>query len=110
MDQFLLSTSSAITDKMIEGHHHLFQVKKGAYPMTLKSQHECVQRLSNNNFDLSGLSFMAGKDELRLKYIDSEDMSVYVGAKKCDIDLLPPLLKFRVRLRQALLPQAKIIF
>jgi len=42
-----------ITDKMIEGHHHLFQVKKGAYPMTLKSQHECVQRLSSSNFDFN---------------------------------------------------------
>jgi len=69
---------------------HLFQGKKGDYPMTLNSQHECVQRLSNNNFDLSGLSFMVGKDELRLKSVDGEDRSIYVGAKNSDIDLLPP--------------------
>ena len=65
-----------ITDKMIEGHHHLYQVKKGTYPMTLKSQHECVQRLSNSNYDLSGLSFMVKKDEIRLKSVDDEDRSV----------------------------------
>ena len=79
-----------ITEQMIDGYYHLFQGKKGDYPMTLKSQHECVQRLSNNNFDLSGLSFMVGKDELRLKSVDGEDRSVYVGAKNSDIDLLPP--------------------
>ena len=79
-----------ITEQMIDGYYHLFQGKKGDYPMTLKSQHECVQRLSNNNFDLSGLSFMVGKDELRLKSVDGEDRSVFVGAKKSDIDLLPP--------------------
>ena len=49
-----------ITEQMIDGYYHLFQGKKGDYPMTLKSQHKCVQRLSNNNFDLSGLSFMVG--------------------------------------------------
>ena len=80
----------SITERIIDGYYHLYQGDKGDYPLTLKSQHECIQRLSNNNFDLSGLSFMAGKEELRLKYIDSEDMSVYVGAKKCDIGLLPP--------------------
>ena len=80
-----------ITEQMIDGYYHLFQGKKGDYPMTLKSQHECVQRLSNNNFDLSGLSFMVGKDELRLKSVDGEDRSVFVGAKKFDIDLLSPL-------------------
>ena len=79
-----------ITEQMIDGYYHLFQGKKGDYPMTLKSQHKCVQRLSNNNFDLSGLSFMVGKDELRLKSVDGEDRSVYVGAKNSDIDLLPP--------------------
>ena len=79
-----------ITEQMIDGNYHLFQGKKGDYPMTLKSQHECVQRLSNNNFDLSGLSFMVGKDELRLKSVDGEDRSVYVGAKNSNIDLLPP--------------------
>ena len=79
-----------ITEQMIDGYYHLFQGKKGDYPMTLKSQHECVQRLSNNNFDLSGLSFMIGKDELRLKSVDGEDRSGFVGAKKSDIDLLPP--------------------
>ena len=81
-----------ITEKMIDGDHHLFEGKKGNYPMTLKSQHECVQRLSKNNFDVSGLSFMVGKDELRLKSVDGEDRSVYVGAKNSDIDLLPPPL------------------
>ena len=81
-----------ITEQMIDGYYHLFQGKKGDYPMTLKSQHKCVQRLSNNNFDLSGLSFMVGKDELRLKSVDGEDRSVYVGAKNSDIDLLPPPL------------------
>ena len=81
-----------ITEQMIDGYYHLFQGKKGDYPMTLKSQHECVQRLSNNNFDLSGLSFMVGKDELRLKSVDGEDRSVYVGAKNSNIDLLPPPL------------------
>ena len=79
-----------ITEQMIDGFYHLFQGKKGDYPMTLTSQHECVQRISNNNFDLSGLSFMVGKDELRLKSVDGEDRSVYVGAKNSDIDLLPP--------------------
>ena len=79
-----------ITEQMIDGYYHLFQGKKGDYPMTLKSQHECVQRLSNNNFDLSGLSFMVGKDELRLKSVDGEDRSINVGAKYSDIDLLPP--------------------
>ena len=84
-----------ITEQMIDGYYHLFQGKKGDYPMTLKSQHECVQRLYNNNFDLSGLSFMVGKDELRLKSVDGEDRSVFVGAKKSDIDLLPPPSKYQ---------------
>ena len=84
-----------ITEQMIDGYYHLFQGKKGDYPMTLKSQHECVQRLSNNNFDLSGLSFMVGKDELRLKSVDGEDRSVFVGAKKSNIDLLSPPSKYQ---------------
>ena len=37
-----------ITEKMIDGSYDLYQGKKGDYPMTLKSQHECVKRLSNN--------------------------------------------------------------
>ena len=79
-----------ITDKMIEGHHHLYEVKKGTYPMTLKSQHECVQRLSNSNYDLSGLSFMVKKDEIRLKSVDDEDRSVCVVVHPEDISKLPP--------------------
>jgi len=81
-----------ITDKMIEGHHHLFQVKKGTYPMTLKSQHECVQRLSNANYDLSDLSFMVNKDEIRLKSVDDEDRSVTVVIYTEDVAKLPPRL------------------
>ena len=81
-----------ITDKMIEGSHHLFQVKKGTYPMTLKSQHECVQRLSNSNFDLSGLSFMVVKDEIRLKSVDDEDRTVCVVVHPDDVSKLPPHL------------------
>ena len=81
-----------ITDKMIEGSHHLFQVKKGAYPMTLKSQHECVQRLSSSNFDLSGLSFMVVKDEIRLKSVDDEDRTVCVVVHPDDVSKLPPHL------------------
>jgi hypothetical protein len=79
-----------ITDKMIEGNHHLFQVKKGTYPMTLNSQHECVQRLSNSNYGLSGLSFMVGKDEIRLKSVDDEDRSVCVVVDPDDVAKLPP--------------------
>jgi hypothetical protein len=79
-----------ITDKMIKGHHHLFQVKKGTYPMTLKSQHECVQRLSNANYDLSGLSFMVLKDEIRLKSVDDEDRSVCFVVSADDVAKLPP--------------------
>jgi len=79
-----------ITDKMIEGHHHLYQVKKGTYPMTLKSQHECVQSLSNSNYDLSGLSFMVNNDEIRLKSVDDEDRSVTVVINNDDVAKLPP--------------------
>jgi|TARA_B100001105_G_C22293122_1_gene400457 hypothetical protein len=82
-----------ITDKMIEGNHHLFQVKKGTYPMTLNSQHECVQRLSNSNYGLSGLSFLVGKDEIRLKSVDDEDRSVCVVVHPDDVAKLPPLPK-----------------
>lgn len=82
-----------ITDKMIEGNHHLFQVKKGTYPMTLNSQHECVQRLSNSNYGLSGLSFLVGKDEIRLKSVDDEDRSVCVVVHPDDVTKLPPLPK-----------------
>ncbi len=81
-----------ITTKMIKGSHHLFQGKKGVYPMTLTSQHECVQRLSNNNFDLSGLSFMVGEDEIRLKSVDDEDRSVCVVVLPEDVEKLPPPL------------------
>ena len=80
-----------ITEKMIEGNYHLFQVKKGTYPMSLKSQHECVRRLSNTNFDLSGLSFMVGKDEIRLRSVDDEDRSVCVVVLPEDVEKLPPL-------------------
>ena len=79
-----------ITEKMIKGYYHLFQGKKGVYPMTLTSQHECVQRLSNNNFDLSGLSFMVGEDEIRLKSVDDEDRSVCVVVLTEDVEKLPP--------------------
>ena len=79
-----------ITDKMIEGNHYLFQAKKGTYPMTLNSQHECVQRLSNSNYGLSGLSFMVGKDEIRLKSVDDEDRSVCVVVHPDDVAKLPP--------------------
>ena len=79
-----------ITEKMIEGNYHLFQVKKGTYPMSLKSQHECVRRLSNTNFDLSGLSFMVVKDEMILKSVDDEDQSVCVVAHTKDVAKLPP--------------------
>ena len=82
-----------ITDKMIEGNHHLFQVKKGTYPMTMNSQHECVQRLSNSNYGLSGLSFLVGKDEIRLKSVDDEDRSVCVVVPPDDVAKLPPLHK-----------------
>ena len=82
-----------ITDKMIEGNHHLFQVKKGTYPMTLNTQHECVQRLSNSNYGLSGLSFLVGKDEIRLKSVDDEDRSVCVVVHPDDVAKLPPLPK-----------------
>ena len=82
-----------ITDKMIEGNHHLFQVKKGTYPMTLNSQHECVQRLSNSNYGLSGLTFLVGKDEIRLKSVDDEDRSVCVVVHPDDVAKLPPLPK-----------------
>ena len=82
-----------ITDKVIEGLHHLFQVKKGTYPMTLNSQHECVQRLSNSNYGLSGLSFLVGKDEIRLKSVDDEDRSVCVVVHPDDVAKLPPLPK-----------------
>ena len=68
----------------------MFQVKKGTYPMSLKSQHECVRRLSNTNFDLSGLSFMVGKDEIRLRSVDDEDRSVCVVAHTKDVAKLPP--------------------
>tara|TARA_B100000953_G_C17906546_1_gene386201 strand:- start:188 stop:820 length:633 start_codon:yes stop_codon:yes gene_type:complete len=78
---------------MIEGNHHLFQVKKGTYPMTLNSQHECVQRLSNSNYGLSGLSFLVGKDEIRLKSVDDEDRSVCVVVHPDDVAKLPPLPK-----------------
>ena len=81
-----------ITDKMIEGCHHLFEVKQGTYPMTLKSQHECVQRLSSSNFDLSGLSFMVVKDEIRLKSVDDEDRTVCVVVHPDDVSKLPPHL------------------
>ena len=84
-----------ITDKMIEGNHHLFQVKKGTYPMSLKSQHECVRRLSNTNFDLSGLSFMVGKDEIRLRSVDDEDRSVCVEVHPDDVAKLPPPSKYQ---------------
>ena len=84
-----------ITDKMIEGNHHLFQVKKGTYPMTLNSQHECVQRLSNSNYDLSGLSFMVLKDEIRLKSVDDEDRSVCVVVHPDDVAKLPPPFSYR---------------
>lgn len=80
-----------ITDKMIEGFHHLFEVKQGTYPMTLKSQHECVRRLSNSNYDLSGLSFMVLKDEIRLKSVDDEDRSVCFVVSADDVLKLPPL-------------------
>jgi len=79
-----------ITEKMIKGYYHLFQGKKGVYPMTLTSQHECVQRLSNNNFDLSGLSFMVGEDEIRLKSVDDEDRSVCVAVLTEDVEKFPP--------------------
>ena len=79
-----------ITEKMIDGYYHLYQGKKGDYPMTLKSQHECVKRLSNNYFDLSGLSFMVGEDELRLKSVDDEDRSIYVVVNSEDVTKLPP--------------------
>jgi hypothetical protein len=81
-----------ITDKVIKGHHHLFQVKKGTYPMKLKSQHECVQRLSISNYDLSGLSFMVVKDEIILKSVDDEDRSVCVVVHPDDVSKLPPHL------------------
>ena len=82
-----------ITEKMIEGNYHLFQVKKGTYPMTMNSQHECVQRLSNSNYGLSGLSFLVGKDEIRLKSVDDEDRSVCVVVHPDDVAKLPPLPK-----------------
>ena len=84
-----------ITEKMIEGNYHLFQVKKGTYPMSLKSQHECVRRLSNTNFDLSGLSFMVGKDEIRLRSVDDEDRSVCVVVHPDDVAKLPPPSKYQ---------------
>ena len=79
-----------ITEKMINDYYHLFQGENGFYPMTLKSQHECVERLSNSNFDLSGLSFMVGKDEIRLRSVDDEDRSVCVVAHTKDVAKLPP--------------------
>ena len=80
-----------ITEKMINDYYHLFQGENGFYPMTLKSQHECVERLSNSNFDLSGLSFMVGKDEIRLRSVDDEDRSVCVVVLPEDVEKLPPL-------------------
>ena len=56
----------------------------------LKSQHECVQRLSNSNYDLSGLSFMVLKDEIRLKSVDDEDRSVCFVVSADDVAKLPP--------------------
>ena len=82
----------SITERIIDGYYHLYQGDKGDYPMTLKSQHECVQRLSSSNFDLSGLSFMVVKDEIRLKSVNDEDRSVCVVVHPDDVSKLPPHL------------------
>ena len=60
--------------------------------MTLKSQHECVQRLSSSNYDLSDLSFMVLKEEIRLKSVDDEDRTVCVVVHPDDVSKLPPHL------------------
>jgi hypothetical protein len=73
-----------------KGNYSIYQIKKGVYPMTLKAQNKYVKRISVNNFDLTGLDFIAGEDN-RLRYLHVEDRTVKVVAKKSDIDLLPKL-------------------
>ena len=71
-----------------KGNYSIYQIRRGIYPMTLKAQNKYVERISVNNFDLTGLHFISGKDNM-LRYLHEEDRTVKVVAKKSDIDLLP---------------------
>ena len=71
-----------------KGNYSIYQIRRGIYPMTLKAQNKYVERISVNNFDLTELHFISGKDN-RLKYLHEEDRTVKVVVKISDIDLLP---------------------